>query len=168
MGWTKKQFAEKAFEKIGLAAYVYDLQPEAILSAAQDMDTMVAGWNQTGIHIAYPMPGGPDDTDVDQETGVPNAANLAIYMNLGVLIAPGFGKLLSPEFKALAASSYSNLLNWATRPVEPMLMPGRMPVGAGNKYWGSLSYPFVGSRRYAGYSQGLGPTPYVAWDGESD
>lgn len=166
MGWTKRQFAEKAFEKIGYASYTYDLQPEQILSAVQDMDSMIAGWNQTGIEIAYPMPGGPNDTDVNQETGVPNAANLAIYMNLGVLIAPGFGKLLAPEFKALAAQAYSNLLNWATRPVGQMCLPGRMPIGAGNKYWNSISYPFYGSYRYAGYPNGLGPTPGTVWDGE--
>lgn len=166
MGWTKKQFAQKAFEKIGLAAYIYDLQPEQILSAVQDMDAMVAGWNQSGIQIAYPMAGSPTATSVDQETGVPDAANLAIYMNLGVLIAPGFGKQLAPEFKAIAASSYANLLNWATRPVGQMCLPGRMPIGAGNKYWNSISYPFVGSYRYAGYPQGLAPVPGGVWDGE--
>lgn len=147
MGWTKKQFAEKAFEKLGLASYVYDLQPDAILGAVQDMDSMVAEWNQTGIQIAYPMPSGPD-VDIDTETGVPNAANLAIYMNLGLIIAPGFGKVLSPDFKTQAASAFASLLNWATRPVPQMCLPGRMPIGAGNKYWGSISYPFVGSYRY--------------------
>jgi len=166
MGWTKKQFAEKAFEKIGLAAYVYQLQPEQILSAVQDMDTMMASWNQNGVHVAYPMPSGPNDTNVDQQTGVPNAANLAIYMNLGVLIAPGFGKVLSQDFKSMAADAYSDLLNWALTPVRQMILPGRMPIGAGNKYWNSLSYPFYGSYRWAGYPQGLGPVPGAAWDGE--
>ncbi len=165
MGWTKKQFAEKAFEKIGIAAYVYDLQPDQILGAVQDMDGMVAQWVQMGIDIAYPLDNTPTP-DVDAQTGVPVAANLAIYMNLAKLIASGFGKVLSPVNLALADSSYSALLNWAVRPVGEMCLPGRMPLGAGNKYWGDTSYPFVGS--YRGYGrgtyQGFGPTPYS--DGE--
>lgn len=159
MGWTKTQFAQKAFEKIGYAGYTYDLQPDQILGAVNDMDSMMAAWNQDGINVAYPMPGSPQYTNVNQETGVPDSANLAIYMNLAVLIAPGFGKTLTQDFKTQAASAYASLLNWATRPLPQMCLPGRMPVGAGNKYWNSVSYPFYGSYRRIGYQQGLTPVP---------
>lgn len=165
MGWSKKQLAEKAFEKIGLAAYIYDLQPDQILGAVQDMDNMVAAWNVTGIHIAYPVNNTPEP-DIDEQTGIPDAANLAIYMNLGIVIAPGFGKVLSAEFKKTASDAYASLLNWAMRPVGQMCLPGRMPIGAGNKYWNSVSYPFVGSYRGAAFPQGLGPVPGAVWDGE--
>lgn len=164
MGWTKKQFAEKAFEKIGLAAYVYDLQPDQILGAVQDMDSMVATWAENGINIAYPLNNTPT-SNIDEETGVPVAANLAIYMNLGCIIAPGFGKVLSQDFKKTAADAYASLLNWATNPVGQMCLPGRMPIGSGNKYWNGISYPFVGSYRGA-YPQGLGPVPGAVWNGE--
>lgn len=165
MGWTKQQFAEKAFEKIGLAAYVYDLQPDQIMGAVQDMDSMIAAWSENGINIAYPLNNTPTPS-IDEETGVPVSANLAIYMNLAVLIAPGFGKVLSQELKNQAANAYSALLNWATNPTPQMRLPGRMPIGAGNKYWNSISYPFYGSYRYAGYPNGLGPVPGAAWNGE--
>ncbi len=164
-GWTKKQLVEKAFEKIGLAAYVYQLNPSQILGAVQDMDSMVAAWTEVGINIAYPLNNTPTP-DIDEQTGIPIAANLAIYMNLGALIAPGFGKVLSQEFKVTAASAYAALLNWALIPVCQMRLPGRMPIGAGNKYWNSISYPFYGSYRYAGYPQGLGPVPGSQWYGE--
>lgn len=166
MGWSKKQFAEKAFEKIGMAAYVYDLQPNQILGAVQDMDNMVAQWNQNGINIAYPVNNTPTP-DIDAQTGVPDSANLAVYMNLAKLIAPGFGKILAPLFLALANESYASLLNWASMPIPQMSLPGRMPIGAGNKYWNSISYPFYGFYRYAGYPQGLGPLPGTVWNGES-
>lgn len=160
MGWSKKQFAEKAFEKIGMAAYTYDIQPDQILGAVQDMDNMVAAWSQVDIDIAYPANNTPSP-DVDSATGVPTAANLAIYLNLGLVIAPGFGKLISPEFKKSAADAFASLLNWAVKPMPQMCLPGRMPIGAGNKYWNSISYPFVGSYRWNGNQQGLGPTPYI-------
>ncbi len=165
MGWSKQQLAEKAFEKIGLAAYVYDLQPDQIVGAVQDMDNMVAAWTEVGINIAYPLNNTPTPS-ISEETGVPVSANLAIYMNLGVLIAPGFGKVLSQDFKVAAANAYTSLLNWALIPVGQMRLPGRMPIGAGNKYWNSISYPFYGSYRYAGYPNGLGPVPGVPWNGE--
>lgn len=165
-GWTKKQFAEKAFEKIGLAAYVYQLQPDQILGAVQDMDAMVAQWIQMGIDIAYPLNNTPTP-DLDAPTLVPIAANLAIYMNLAKLIAGGFGKVLSPLNLALADTSFGALLNWAARPAPQMCIPGRMPIGAGNKYWNDISYPFYGSYRYTnGYGtyQGFGPTPFSSGD----
>ena len=34
MSWTKRQYIVDAFEEIGLASYVYDLQPEQLQSAA--------------------------------------------------------------------------------------------------------------------------------------
>lgn len=169
VGWTKKQFAEKAFEKIGLSAYVYQLEPDQILGAVQDMDSMVAGWVQLGIDIAYPLNNTPTP-DIDQHTGVPIAANLAIYMNLAKLIASGFGKVLSPVNLALADTSFGALLNWAARPVPQMCLPGRMPIGAGNKYWNDVSYPFFGPYQLTGYRNGygtyqaFGPTPFVTGD----
>lgn len=161
MGWTKRQFALQAFEEIGYADYVYGLQPEQLVTAVQKMDAMVAAWQQIGLNFAYPMPWSPQNTNIDQDTGVPMAANEAIYFNLGIRIAPSVGKVLSNEFKATAQGALGALFNWAGRPIPQMVMPGRMPIGAGNKYWNAISYPFYGSYRY-NVSQGLGPTPFIA------
>lgn len=139
MGWTKRQFIEQAFEEIGLAAYVFDLTPEQMQSALRRLDAMVAGWNANGIRIGWPMPSNPDNSDIDADTGAPDIANEAIYLNLAVRLAPSFGKVLSPDTKAGADFAYSNLLNQTSSPTPERQAPNTLPRGAGTKPWRSCS-----------------------------
>lgn len=134
MGWTKRQFVTQAFEEIGLAAYVFDLTPEQMQSALRRLDTMMAQWNAKGIRLGYPIPASPESSNLDDETGVPDSSNEAIYTNLGIKLAPSFGKVPSMETKAAAKASYETLLSLAAMPMEQQL-PGTMPAGAGNKPW---------------------------------
>lgn len=132
MSWTKRQFLEAAFEEIGLASYTYDLQPEQLESAMRRMDAMLATWNNKGIRLGYPIPSSPENSNLDDETNVPDAANQAIILNLAIQIAPSYGKTVSPDTKMLAKDAYRGLLNISTKPDE-MQLPGTMPRGAGNK-----------------------------------
>jgi hypothetical protein len=141
MGWTKRQFVEQAFDEIGLAGYVFDLQPQQIQSALRRLDTMMATWNAQGIRLAYPLPSSPQDSDLDQETDVPDSAYEAIYTNLAIRIAPSFGKQVALEVKTSAKLAYNVLLQRATAPIE-MQLPRTMPAGAGNKPW-RIDDPFV-------------------------
>lgn len=142
MGWTKRQFVTQAFEEVGLAAYVFDLTPEQLQSALRRLDSMMASWNAKGIRLGYPIPANPQNSDLDEETNVPDSANEAVYLNLGIRIAPGFGKTLAPETKASAKMSYDTLLSLAAMPPEQQL-PGTMPSGAGNKPWRTYDNPFL-------------------------
>lgn len=139
MSWTKRQFIEQAFEEIGLAAYVFDLSADQLQSAMRRLDAMMAYWNSRGIRLGYPIPGSPQDGDIDADTGVPDAANLAIYANLAIQLAPSFGKAIPIEEKVIAKMAYDSLLARAAMPME-MQLPGTMPLGAGHK---SLDQPFV-------------------------
>lgn len=139
MGWTKRQFINQAFEEIGLAAYVFDLSPEQIISACRRLDSMMAGWTINGIHLGWPAPSTPDSTDLDVDTNVPDLANEAIYLNLARKLAPGFGKTLPQNLAVDANRAYSNLLNQTAYPVPTMQLPGTMPRGAGAKPWRTFS-----------------------------
>lgn len=134
MSWTKRQFIKAAFEEIGLAAYVYDLQPGQLENAMRRLDTMIASWNAKGIRLGYPMPSSPEDSNLDTESGVPDAANQAIILNLGIQLAPAFGKTVSPDTKMGARDAYRGLQARFTKPIERQL-PREMPLGAGNKRW---------------------------------
>jgi hypothetical protein len=142
MGYSKRQFVAAAFEEIGLASYVFDLQPEQLQSAMRRIDAMMADWNGKGIRLGYPLPGSPQDSDLDEPTLVPDWANEAIITNGAVRIAPGFGKVVMPETKAVAKDSYNTLLQRATVPPEQQL-PATMPAGAGNKPWRVYDNPFI-------------------------
>ena len=142
MGYSKRQFVAAAFEEIGLASYVFDLQSEQLQSAMRRIDAMMADWNGKGIRLGYPLPGSPQDSDLDEPTLVPDWANEAIITNGAVRIAPGYGKVVMPETKAVAKDSYNTLLQRAAMPPEQQL-PATMPAGAGNKPWRVYDNPFI-------------------------
>ncbi len=142
MSYSKTQFVAAAFEEIGMAAYVFDLQPEQLESAMRRLDAMIADWNGKGIRLGYPLPGSPEDSSLSEPTNVPDSANQAIITNLAVRLAPSYGKQVMPETKAVAKESYNTLLSRAAMPFE-MQLPGSMPAGAGNKPWRYDDNPFI-------------------------
>lgn len=137
MGWSKRQFIEQAFEEIGMAAYVFDITPDQIQSALRRLDSMMANWNASGIRIGWPMVSSPNNSELDTDTKVTDAANEAIYLNLGIRLAPGFGKVISTESKLTADAAYSSLLNLTSNQVPERQLPNTMPKGSGAKSWDS-------------------------------
>ena len=134
MGYKKRQFISAAFEEIGLASYVFDLQPEQLDSALRRLDAMMADWNAKGIRLGYPLPSSPQDSDLDEDTLVPDSAYEAIICSLGIRLAPSYGKQVMIETKTTAKQGYDILLQRATFPLEKQL-PETMPIGQGNKPW---------------------------------
>jgi hypothetical protein len=133
MSWTKREIVEKAFEEIGMAAYVFDLQPEQVESGRRSLDAMVAVWSSKRIQIGYPLPTEADSSDLDQDTYAPDYAIEAMYLNLAKRLASNFGKVLAPEKVVLAKESYENLLRMAVSNPPQMKYACSLPAGAGNK-----------------------------------
>ena len=140
MSWTKRQFIEQAYGEIGLADYIFDLEPEQLQNALRKLDMMMAQWNSKGIRLGYPMPSSPKDSDLDSDTGVTDDANEAIALNLAIRLAPGHGKAVSVETKAFAKEAYMTLLSKSTFPIE-MQYPASLPYGAGNKQIDNRFFP---------------------------
>lgn len=134
MGWTKRQFVEQAFSEIGLAGYVFDLQPEQLQTVLRQLDSMMATWNGKGIKVGYPLSTTPGGSDLDEETSVSMENNEAIYLNLAIRIASSFGKTPSPETKSSAKMAFDAIALIAAIPAEQQF-PGTTPAGAGNKPW---------------------------------
>lgn len=131
MGHTRQQFVEKALGSVGLASFVYDLTPDQLLDSAERLDAMMAQWNGKGIRLGYPLPGSPELTSLSEETNVPDSANEAIFLNLGIRLAPTFGKTVSQDVKLAAREAYLTLLGRAVQPRDRQLPA--MPAGAGHK-----------------------------------
>ena len=132
MSWTKRELIEEAFDAAGLSAYVFNLKPEDYRSALRKMDSMMANWHAAGIDLAWPMTASPDDSQLDEETNLPDWAIEAVYANLARKLAPAFGKKISTELHATANSSYNRLLIYFSKPRERQL-PETMARGSGNK-----------------------------------
>jgi len=142
MSWTKRQFIESAYEEMGYASYIFDLEPEQLERALWRLDSMMATWNAQGIKIGYPLPASPQDSDLDTLTNVPDSANMAIYTALSAILAPTVGKALSQSTAAAAHAGYRVLLQKAAMPRE-MQVPDTLPLGAGNKTWRVDRDPFA-------------------------
>jgi hypothetical protein len=142
MGYTKRQFVYAAFEEIGLASYVFDLQPDQLEAARRRLDAMMADWNAKGIRLGYPIPSSPQDGSIDEETNVPDSAYEAIICSLGIRLAPSYGKQVMIETKATAKQGYDVLLQRATFPLEKQF-PNTLPSGAGNKPYRYDDNPFL-------------------------
>lgn len=142
MSWTKRQFVVGAYEEVGLASYVYDMEPDDLQLALRRLDAMMAQWNLKGIRIGYPLPSTQGASDLDDATTVPDSANEAIFTGLAIRIAPGLGKTVSSDTKITHRLAYKTLLGHSAKTHERQL-PGTMPRGQGQKPWRNNNNEYI-------------------------
>lgn len=132
MGWTKKQFIQKAYGEIGLGSYFFDLEPEQLQDGLLSLESMLGEWYSKQIMIGYPFADDPTVADLDVVTDVPFNFNKAVFTNLAIILAPSFGKTPSLETKLSADAGYNVLCTRAASPRQ-IKLPTTTPLGAGNK-----------------------------------
>lgn len=133
MAQTKRFFVKKAFEELGLAAYIYSLGPEEWDSALATMNAMVAEWDGKGARVGgWIMSSDPDGDDLDTKVQVPDANWRCIWLNLALAIAPSVGKSPEGPTIALAKQAYDDLC-MKGYVIPEMKRPATMPLGAGWK-----------------------------------
>ena len=134
MSYTRKQFITEALAELGLASHVVDSSPEDLEAVGRRLDGMMATWNGDGIRLGYPLPANPDDSDLNAETGVPDWANEAIYLNLAIKIAPSYGKSVPIETHISAKQAKMQVVKRITTENIPQVqIPPITPMGAGNR-----------------------------------
>lgn len=136
MGYTRRDVIDGAMAEIGYANYAFDMQAEQLEAVKRRLDGMLAAWNAMGVRLSYPIPSSPENSDLNDETALPDSAWEAAVANLAVRIAPMFGKQAMAETKRTAKMAFNTLLGLSTIPGEKQF-PGTLPMGAGNKGWRS-------------------------------
>lgn len=131
MGWSKRQLVDAAFEELGMAGYVFNLQPEQLQIAVRRLDAMMAQWSALGIRVSYPISDNPKSVRIEDVTHVPDFALEAIFKNLALKLAPVYGKQISPDLRSDAKRAYNALLSKVVGVREMAL--GVLPAGAGRK-----------------------------------
>ncbi len=124
---TKGYLVNEALTELGLASYVFDMQPQDRQSALNKLDDMAGEWSD--INMGYLQPTNNGESDQADDSGLTNATKNAVILNLAVRIAPQFGKTPSPETKTAAKQAYNSL----PRTIPPMEYPLHRPIGSGNK-----------------------------------
>ena len=132
MSWTKRQLIAAAFDELGLSLSNFDLQPEQLTAALIKLDAMMAMWNAKGIRVSYPLPSSPELSNINSETGLPDFAAEAVFLNLAIRLAPSYGKTVAADTKQSAKEAYAMMKSRATIIVEQDLN-GSIPMGAGYK-----------------------------------
>ena len=138
MSYTKRQLVDAAMAEIGLASYAFDLMPEQREGALRRLDSLMAEWNTRGLRLGYPIPDNPADSDIDDDSNIPDAAWEAVITNLAIRLAPSYGKQVNIATMTTARHALNTILARAALPAE-MKLPS-MPSGAGNK---AIDYPFT-------------------------
>jgi hypothetical protein len=145
MSWTKRQIVEEAFGELALAGYVFDLQPEELQAALRKLDAMVATWTAQGLRLGYAAASSPDESDLDQDSGLQMIAIEAVYLNLAVRLAASKGKVLAASTKMAAKAALDTLESrQASDEVQQQQLPNTMPRGAGAR-WRNRDNPFMSS-----------------------
>ncbi len=142
MSWTKRDFITAAYEEIGYSSYQFDLQPEQQENALRKLDAMLATWNSKGLSVGYPLASSPADSDLDQETFVPDWLHEAIIYNLASRLGAPIGRQVPQSTLAAAKTAYQEALKHAAKPKE-MKMPNRLPYGAGHKTYPTNTNFFI-------------------------
>lgn len=132
MTWTKRQIIEQAAARMGRAPYTFDMSADEYQDSLRDLDTMMATWNGNGIQLGYPLPTNPQDSDLDEETGVPDWAVEAMITNLALRFGDSIGKQATGTLRLDARAAYRVVLNKVSKPAQ-MQYPQQLPRGAGNK-----------------------------------
>lgn len=143
MAYAKRWYIERAFAKVGLAEYAFDLEPEQLQEALELLDSMMATYDGQGIRVGWSIPNADGESGLDDEVNVPYYAREAIFLQAGIRLAPNFGKTISAEHKVNAKDALDALMRITAQPV-PMQYPSTLPSGAGNKPWRTVDNPFLG------------------------
>lgn len=149
MSYTKRQIVAAAYTEAGVANYEFDISPEMVENGVVRLNMLAGSLAGTGIDIQFPSEN-TNTPQVDMTAYVPSASELYLVLEMAIQLAPSIGKTISPETRSNCAMAYSNMLVNRSMPIPQMCLPGTMPIGAGNKYWGTTSYPFFGAYRYFG------------------
>jgi hypothetical protein len=141
VGWSKRAIVVQSFEEAGLAAVVFDLEPEQLDSALRKLDTFAAELVGQGIRTSYALSADPEGSDLDDDSGLPATDVSAYYLNLSLRIGPAFGKTIQPDTRNAAKAALDGLIK---RSVVVGCVPysSTLPRGTGNRRLGGRSRLF--------------------------
>ncbi|WP_052730358.1 packaged DNA stabilization gp4 family protein [Sphingomonas sp. SRS2] len=131
---TKRAIVALAFQECRLNNYQFDLTPAELNAALQKLDNLMAEWAVTGRDLGYNYPISYGMGDLEDESGIPNAAVQGAGLELALRIAPNMGKSWSRESKQAYTQSMIAIDTITAVPVN-RLLTRTTALGAGNKPW---------------------------------
>lgn len=138
---TKRQLVEMALEECALSGYEFDITPEETFSLLRRLDAMMAQWAAEGINLNYNAPVTFGGGDLEDYSGIPDAAIQGAVLSLAFAKAPTMRKTLSAETRARFNISMGAVRTLAAKTPE-MGWARSTPAGAGNRWYTNWN-PFM-------------------------
>lgn len=129
---TRATILRRAFGRIGMTDYEFNVTPEERADARVTLDAMMAEWLGVGIDLGYSPSTGTDNDAVEMTT--PAYADAPIWNNLAVRLAPDYGKVTLPDLRRDAKRGY-DLCVGQTLVVPAEERPTRRIHGGGDRYY---------------------------------
>ncbi len=126
MSKTRRELITAAFGELGISNE-FDVSPDELTGAVLKLNRMMSTWNAKGLRVGY-SPG----TAIDDQTGIVDAADDAVTLNLAIRLAPSVGKVPHPSLVVDARRAYLALMTQRVTLI-PVQLPADMPAGAGNR-----------------------------------
>jgi len=144
---TKRQIIEMAYEECSLAGYEFNVTPEELFSGLRKLDALMAQWAQSSKDLGYNFPATFGGGDLEDVSGIPDAAISGASISLAMAIAPAMGKQMSGESRARLAKTMSVISTMCARPAS-MGWARSTVAGAGNRRFGwGYGSPFMPTGR---------------------
>jgi P22 tail accessory factor len=129
---TKGDLVNAAYEEIGLAGYIFDIQPEEVQTGVRRLERFMLMLDGRGIRLGYNAAASVSLATANDPTGIPNWSEDAIIPLFALRLAPTLGKQISPDTRTAARRGLNALLV-GTYTIPSMQMPRHMPIGTGNR-----------------------------------
>lgn len=135
--YTKGDLVGLAFAELGLAVYVFDLKAEQKSAALLQLRLMMG--EQPWKAVPFNKAATPADEGWANPSAIPDEVAQAVYTNLALRMAPGYGKSPSADTRR-AATAGLTLVAALTADTPVQELPSTLPVGAGNRAYSLSNY----------------------------
>jgi len=138
---TKRDIVSMAYEECALSGYEFDVTPDELFTGLRKLDALMAQWKAESIDLSYNAPVVFGQGDLEDLSGIPDAAINAVAIALARRICPQMGKSMSAESRGALNSAMITVRALTARTPE-MGYPRNVPRGSGNRYLNSW-LPFI-------------------------
>lgn len=128
---TKRYLIDMAFSEIGLSGYVFDQQADEREEALHKLDGYMAMLKNQGVDLGYNFPLTNAASDLDDESNLPNYAEMAIWQQLALRLCPAYGKTASQVLVSSAHQAKAHLMAFIAT-IPSTRYPSTLPIGRGN------------------------------------
>ena len=128
---TKNDLVLAAFEELRVSGLTVSPQPLEVVGAIKRLDSMILGWQNKGLCLSYIRSAGFDDIDANQDSGLNDINAHAVILNLAKSLCPSYGKVLHPDTRTEARTTYLGLFgsDLTMREKDPY-----QPTGSGHSF----------------------------------